>query len=139
MFSEKGSSYYEGVYDAILYEIERAKRLEDDRFKVVDLFGNRIADLVQHAPDYEFCGYQQFNCYIGGNLKVYRCCTTAYTKHGEVGDLKDQTLVEWFNSQQKHDSYKEFSAKSCNTCQFNGQNRVISYLTQEIPTHVNFV
>jgi hypothetical protein len=139
MFSEKGADYYGGLIDAIRHEIERAKELEDERFKVVDLFGDRIHDLEQHAPDYDFCGYQQFNMYIGGNLKVYRCCTTAYTKHGEVGDLKDQRLVDWFYSQQKKDSYGQFNARSCMTCQFNGQNRVINYLTVETPTHVNFV
>jgi MoaA/NifB/PqqE/SkfB family radical SAM enzyme len=139
MFSEKGSSYYEGLHDAIRFEIGRAKELEGERFKVVDLFGDRIHDLEQHAPDYEFCGYQQFNMYIGGNLKIYRCCTTAYTKHGEVGDLKDQTLVSWFHSQKKKDSYREFDARSCMTCQFNGKNRVINYLVGEPPLHVEFV
>ncbi len=139
MFSTEGPAYYEGLHDAIRYEISRCKQLEDERFKIVDLFGDRIHDLEQHAPDYEFCGYQQFNCYIGGNLKVYRCCTTAYTHHGEVGDLKGQRFADWFYSQQKKDSYGNFDARSCMTCQFNGQNRVIAYLTGETPTHVNFV
>lgn len=139
MFSTEGASYYDGVYDNIKAEIERIKELATDEFSVVDLFGDRIADLVQHAPDYEFCGYQQFNCYIGGNLRVYRCCTTAYTQHGEVGDLTHQTLASWFYSKQKKDAYDSFDARSCSTCQFNGKNRVINYLVQIDPTHVNFV
>jgi MoaA/NifB/PqqE/SkfB family radical SAM enzyme len=139
MFSTEGASYYEGVYDDIKAEIERIKTLATDEFDVVDLFGDRISDLVQHSPDYEFCGYQQFNCYIGGNLRVYRCCTTAYTKHGEVGDLTNQRFASWFYSQQKQDAYAQFNARTCNTCQFNGKNRVISYLIDAEPTHVNFV
>lgn len=139
MFSTGGVEYYRDVEDSIRSEIARAKTLETPSFRVVDLFGDRIADLTQHAPDYEFCGYQQFNMYIGGNLKVYRCCTTAYTLHGEVGDLSNQRLSDWFYSEAKRAGYADFDARSCHTCQFNGKNRVISYLKQADPLHVNFV
>ncbi len=138
MFSTEGAAYYDGVYDDIKAEITRIKTLETETFKVIDLFGNRIADLVQHAPDYEFCGYQQFNCYVGGNLHVYRCCTTAYTLHGDVGDLTNQSFAKWFYSEEKKKKYAEFDARSCQTCQFNQKNRVINYLVNQEPTHVNF-
>ena len=138
MFSTEGAAYYEGVEHAIRAEIEKIKTLATPEFAVVDLFGDRIADLVQHAPDYDFCGYQQFNMFVGGNLKVYRCCTTAYTRHGEVGDLTNQSLASWFYSEQKRDAYGTFNARTCHDCQFNRQNRVINYLVGE-PIHVNFV
>jgi MoaA/NifB/PqqE/SkfB family radical SAM enzyme len=139
MFSKEGSAYYDGIHESIRREVARCKELESSAFQVIDLFGDRIADLEQHAPDYDFCGYQQFNCYIGGNLKVYRCCTTAYTLHGEVGDLKDQRFADWFYSQSKKDKYKDFCARSCDVCQFNSKNRTIEYLVGETPLHVNFV
>ena len=138
MFSTAGQSYYDGVEHAIRAEIVKIKTLNSPEFAVVDLFGGRIADLVQHAPDYDFCGYQQFNMYVGGNLKVYRCCTTAYTLHGEVGDLKDQTFASWFYSQQKFKAYEDFNARSCEFCQFHGKNRSVLYMIGE-PQHVNFV
>lgn len=139
MFSTEGTKPYEGIYDDIRAEIDKIKTLEQPGFAVIDMFGNRISDLVQHAPDYEFCGHQQFNVYIGGNLRVYRCCTTAYTRHGEVGDLTNQRFASWFYSQQKQAAYENFNAKSCSVCQFNGRNRVIDYLRGEQPLHVNFV
>ena len=139
MFSTEGAAYYDGVYDKIKAEIERVKTIATPEFSVVDLFGDRINDLVQHAPDYDFCGYQQFNMYVGGNLKVYRCCTTAYTRHGEVGDLTHQRLASWFYSHQKDDAYASFDARTCKTCQFNGKNKVIGYLKDGNPLHVNFV
>lgn len=138
MFSTQGAAYYRDL-PAIRERIERVKELQTDSFRVVDLFGDRITDLVQHAPDYEFCGYQQFNMYVGGNLKVYRCCTTAYTAHGEVGDLSNQRLSSWFYSSQKARNYNNFDARSCLTCQFNSKNRVINYLRDGEPLHVNFV
>ncbi len=139
MFSKDGDAYYEGIHDEIKAEIRAAKTLESDSFKVVDLFGDRISDLKQHAPDYDFCGYQQFNCYIGANLKVYRCCTTAYTAHGEVGDLSHQTFSGWFDSEAKRKAYADFNARSCNVCQFNNKNRTISYMVDPAPVHAQFV
>lgn len=139
MFSTDGETPYADIDGAIRDEVARACELESPSFKVVDLYRDRLSDLRQHAPDYDFCGYQQFNCYIGGNLKVYRCCNTAYTLHGEVGDLKERTFKDWFHSEEKKAKYANFCARSCTTCQFNNKNRVINYLTQEAPTHVNFV
>jgi MoaA/NifB/PqqE/SkfB family radical SAM enzyme len=139
MFSTDGAGYYEGIYDEIKLHIAEAKGLEDGEFSVVDLFGDRISDLVQHAPDYEFCGYQQFNVYIGANLKVYRCCTTSYTKHGEVGDLSDMRFIDWHRYPARRLDYALFDARTCQVCQFNRQNRVINYLMEPRPLHVDFV
>lgn len=138
MFSDQGAAYYGDDLPAIRKEIEVAKALTDARFQVVDLFGDRIADLVQHAPDYDLCGYQQFVLYLGGNLKVYRCCTTAYTRHGEVGDLTNQSLATWFYSPEKRAAYADFNARSCHTCQYNKVNRIVNFLVGE-PIHVNYV
>ena len=140
MFSKMGAGHYEDVYEDIKERITTARdKYETATFKVVDLFGDRIDDLVQNAPDYKFCGYQQFNCYIGANLKVYRCCTTSYTPQGEVGDLTDRAFAEWFDSDEKFKAYEEFDASTCQVCQFNDRNRTINYLLQVNPLHVNFV
>jgi len=139
-FSKDGSGPYKDRYEEIRHDIGRARAaFEDENFRVVDLFGERVSDLDQGAPDYEFCGYQQFNCYIGGNLRVYRCCTTSYTHHGEVGDLRDKTFADWFHSAAKRQAYSDFDARTCNLCQFNVKNRVIRYLTDKKPLHVDFV
>lgn len=138
MFSTQGDRYYEDAIPAIEDMISKAMSYQDSTFHVVDMFGDRITDL-QQAPDYAFCGYEQFNMYIGGNLKIYRCCTTAYTLHGEVGDLSNQRLLDWFASAQKREAYGTFDARSCQVCQFNGKNRAILYAIDPAPTHVNFV
>lgn len=135
MFSEAGADYYG-------YEIERgiseqrvcAKTLEDGTFKLVDFFDDRIGDLQQAAPDYSFCGYQQFVTYIGGDQKIYTCCTNAYTPHGEIGDLREQRFSEWIASTRRYD----FDAKSCHHCQYNGVNRTVNFMLSK-PAHVDFV
>jgi len=138
MFSKEFMAPFEDIYETIKLKIDAARRTyEDDAFKVVDLFGNRLDDLQQHAPDYPICGYQHFNVYIGADLKVYRCCTTAYTDHGEVGDLSNQSFLEWYS--EAGPKYKDFDARSCSVCQFNGKNKAINYLVGPKPLHVEFV
>ena len=138
MFSEQGSKYYSGLVSIIEEIIEDSKGFETEDFKIVDLFSRRMADLDQGSPKHEFCGYQNFTVYIGGDQKVYRCCTTSYTKHGEVGDLSKSTFKEWLISWEKKELYEKFDARSCHHCQFHSQNDVINYLVSE-PTHVDFV
>lgn len=135
MFSNLGAGYYNGIYDDITVLRAEAKKLNGDGFKVVDFFGERINDLELESPDYDFCGYQQFVLYIGGDQKVYTCCTNAYTTHGEIGDLRDQSFAEWVASYRRYD----FNAKGCHHCQFNDKNKLINYLLDPAPPHVEFV
>lgn len=135
MFSNMGAGYYAGILDAVNVERKRAKALEDETFKVVDFFGDRVQDLEQHAPDYSFCGYQQFTVYVGGNQKVYTCCTNAYTTHGEIGDLKNMRFADWVRDTRR----LGFNARTCHDCQFNQANRVLNYMVNPAPAHVDFV
>ena len=135
MFSESGADYYDGLVDQINEQRAAARALVDDRFRLVDFFDNRVEDLKQAAPDYSFCGYQQFVAYIGGDQKIYTCCTNAYTPHGEIGDLHEQRFADWIASRRRFD----FDARSCHHCQYNGTNRVISYMVDKAPPHVEFV
>ncbi len=134
MFSYRGASYYDGLVETIEIQRVKARALETERFKIVDLFSARVEDLRQHAPDYPFCGEQQFVLYIGGNQKVYRCCTNAYTAHGQIGDLSGQRFADWLAGTRRYD----FDARSCHHCQFNDKNRVVNYLIGQ-PAHVDFV
>lgn len=135
VFSHEGSGRYTELRGKIAEQRREAKTLETEKFRVVDMFGDRIEDLDQGAPDYSFCGQQQFVLYIGGDQKVYRCCTNAYTKHGEIGDLSQQRFREWIKGNRRYD----FNAKSCHHCQFNEKNREIAYMLDPGPAHVNFV
>ncbi len=135
MFSNGGELYYAGVESAIDECRREAKKLEDDTFKIVDFFSSRVEDLRQKAPEYSFCGEQQFVLYIGGDQKVYTCCTNAYTTHGEIGDLKEQSFATWMKAHRRYD----FDARGCHHCQFNDKNKVINFMLDKKPAHVAFV
>jgi MoaA/NifB/PqqE/SkfB family radical SAM enzyme len=126
MFSTLGASYYDGI---------KVRVPELEGLEIVNCFPDRIADLEQGAPDYDFCGQQQFSLYIGGDQNVYTCCTNAYTTHGKIGDLKEQRFRDWLL---KYDR-RQWDSRSCHHCQFNGKNRLINYLLAPRPEHVDFV
>jgi MoaA/NifB/PqqE/SkfB family radical SAM enzyme len=132
VFSSEGLGYYGDHLPAIWEAVEEAKAVSGDGFQVIDLFGRRIGDLEEGSPDDPTCNYQYLTVYIGGDLSVYRCCNTAYTRLGTVGSLKDQRFRDAVLD------YLPFDARNCTACQFIGQNRAIKALT-EPPMHAEFV
>lgn len=139
-FSNEDAGYYTDILPHAKERIEQATIFHDsDRFRVINMLPGRVEDLKQGAPDYAFCGYQQFNCYIGADLNVYRCCDTAYNDRGLTGSLKNQSFLDFWASQAKQTAYESFDARGCTRCAFNGKNRVINQLVDPAPAHVAFV
>lgn len=130
VFSSEGSSYYRSA-EEIRRVIDDTKAVHGDF--IVDLFGRRIGDLDAGSPDEAFCGYQYLTTYIGGDLGVYRCCNTAYTRIGKVASLENRRFADLFGG-----AIEPFDARQCRHCQFLGQNRVIA-ATQARPVHAEFV
>lgn len=138
VFSTDGDAYYGDLVPEIEAEIERSKAVRG--VNVISLFDRRISDLEAGRPQHEFCGYQYFTCYVGADLGVYRCCNTAYTTRGKMGDLVHQTFGEYLAALQ----LDGFDARGCQFCQFNGQNAAIRSAIDGMvpagqpPEHVNF-
>lgn len=130
-----GLAYYDGVLDEIMALMAETKALEDDTFKIANVFERRLEDLRIGRPEHPFCGQQLFSTFIGGDLKVYRCCNTAYSEHGEIGDLRQQSFKQWWHGV----SFEGFDARSCEHCQFIEKNEATAYLVQKQPAHVEFV
>jgi len=139
-FSTEMADYYKGWEGLAQSEVSHAARLHADKdFAVIDMLGQRQQDLLQGHPSSAFCGYQHLNVYIGGDQKVYRCCNTAYNDLGFVGSLKDQTFSEFWASEAKVAAYRDFDARACEHCAFNGKNELLRYLVDKAPLDVDFV
>ncbi len=109
------------------------------RFKIFNLFDERINDLKQQRPDYSFCSYMNLNVYIGGDLKLYRCCTTAYNDQGEYGSISGKRFKDVWESTAKKEDFKKFDASSCARCMFNNKNRFVNYVISPDAVHVNYI
>lgn len=135
VFSKEGLAFYpEEIIPKIVHNIKMAKRLQSPEFEVLDLFGRRMGDLEGGRPTDRFCGYQYFTTYIGGDLNVYRCCNTAYTELGKIGNLNGERFADLMA---RH-PHAGFDATRCQFCQFRGQNEIINDMLKP-PDHENFV
>ena len=125
MFSTEDEKPFVEIYDEITEMVRDCKELSNDSFTVYDNFGSRYADLAQHNPDYKLCPYQYYTTYIGGDLRVYRCCVLAYNRRGLVrgGDLRGQRFSDFWNSDERKRDFDSLNAQGCPRCQFNGKNR----------------
>lgn len=137
IFQPEDKEYFDTFYQDAATRCETAASLATPTFQVINMFGDRLSDLELKYPDYEFCGYQHFNTYIGADLNVYRCCVLAYNTRGIIGSLKEQTFANlWARNAPK--AFHGFDASECPRCQFNNKNREI--LRAMIPPpHVNFI
>lgn len=138
VFQPNNEAYFSDFFEEARELCRQAAELSDSRFRVSNMFGNRIDDLRQGHPDYKNCGVMQFTSYLGDDMNLYRCCNTAFNERGLIGSIKNQRLKELWFSQAKQDDFNRFDARGCERCQFHAKNKVINSVLQE-PVHANFV
>ena len=139
VFQNDEERFYDGIHDEVVKQIETTSCLNDDKFKVINNFNSRYADLEQGTPDYHKCGYMNFTTYIGGDQHVYTCCVNAYNKKGQIGSIKEMSFKDLWDSQHKQEFFGNFDAKNCTRCMFNDKNRAINQLLVDPQSHDNFV
>jgi len=140
VFQPEDADYFATFYEEARDDARAAvEKYGSSEFKVFNLFGDRLGDLEQKNPEYEFCAFQQFQCIVGGDQNVYRCCNTAYNPVGFLGSIKEQSFKELWESREKRGLIENFDARSCERCMFNSKNRFINYLIDDEPDHVNFI
>jgi radical SAM protein with 4Fe4S-binding SPASM domain len=139
-FSAQEERLFEPFHEQATALAQRAEQLTNNSFTVFNRFTEKLSDLRSKRPDYDICGYQYFTTYIGADLNVYRCCVTAYNDAGLIGSIQDQTFAELWMDSARVQNMNEFSARSCERCQFNAPNRVLDYaLRPQDPGHHEFV
>lgn len=102
-FGPGGNGYYAPGTLARAEEQARAAEAEfnDDDFAVHNLIGERVLNQTATVQDYEPCYTMRLLCVIGGDAKVYSCCTLAFNPSGELGDLRKEPFTELWARQQR--------------------------------------
>lgn len=137
----EGFQYFHGWLEETQELCKEAEKLSDDNFHVFNLFGTRVQDNFEEIQDYNICYAQEFNTYLGPNLSLYRCCVQSFNNMGFIGSIKDQSLKELWNSQEKFDKFDNHCpAKHCkHPCLAKNKNLFLEYLTKLNPKHINFI
>ena len=151
MFNPDDEKPYIPIWKEIQEQAEMAKEEGRDNFQVIDRTQERFDEFAQQnegAIDYDFCAFQNFTNYVGGDLNVYRCCQWAFNPRGLIGSIKDRTLKELYDSPEKKEDFKSFISRGCKKCQFNNTNNAVNAhlanptetpLLSTEPFHANFV
>lgn len=139
MFSPDEDEPFVGIYDEVRESVAEAKRrYEDEQFAVYDLFKARVQDLSDKHPEYVACPYMRENAYVGGDQNVYTCCILAYNKRGLIGSIKTRRFDELWESRERKDLMDKWDSRGCPRCMYNDKNRIMNYLLDDAPPHVEF-
>ncbi len=142
LFSNETEEYHKNFKDEVIEKLDELGRsLNDDSFKIIDLYTSDFDNYEVFKRTYSRCPIKEFVCIIAANSKVYYCHDKAYLSDGCVCDLKDQSFEEGWNSEEVTRKFKEFDAlKVCKQhCVYDSRNVLInSYLDMDL-NHVNFV
>ena len=142
LFSNDTEEYHKDIKDGVIATLnELGDRLNDDKFKIIDLYTSDFDNYEVFKRTYSRCPIKEFVCVIAANSKVYYCHDKAYLSDGCVCDLQNQSFEEAWNSDEVTRKFKEFDAmKICKQhCVYDSRNVLInSYLDMDL-NHVNFV
>jgi len=129
---------FDGIWDGVVEQIEKAKELQTDNFKVF-AFSNRIKDIARQTRG-GFCHYHNFTTAVGANGGLYPCCYFKYIPEFNLGNLKEQSFKEIWEGE-KRKKFIETTAQDCPaSCWMTEKNSFARYLTlnqDEVP-HLNF-
>lgn len=134
----KKEKIFDKIWNEVVEQIETAKELQTDDFKVF-AFSNRIKDIARQTRG-GFCYYHHFTAAIGANGSLYPCCYFKYMPEFNFGNLKEQSFKEVWEAE-KRKKFIETVAKDCPaSCWMTEKNSFARYLTlneEEVP-HLNF-
>lgn len=120
-FTEKFLDFYSlgsvGSRDKVIETAKelaaKAKQLyEDDKFKVYNLFDERIQNIEEKGQNYSYCMEKEVVCVIGGDEKVYTCCSWAFHPNGLIGDIKDKRFKDLWFGEDTSKFFKQHDAKT---------------------------
>jgi MoaA/NifB/PqqE/SkfB family radical SAM enzyme len=99
-FGPGGNGYYDaGVLDgAEAAAKEASAQLDDVGFAVIDRISERRQGQASAVQDYHACPASELLCVIGGDSKVYHCCTLSFHPDGLIGDLAERGISEIWRS-----------------------------------------
>lgn len=139
VFQNDGVEYFREFHGETRDLCEEAKALTTARFRVFDLFGERLNDLQQESPNYSRCWFHEVSTYVAADLNVYDCCVVAYNQLGLIGSIREQSLKDLWTAPETHDRLRTYDARQCPRCMYNGKNQAISYMMHPNPPHVAFI
>lgn len=134
--------YHELFKDEVTKILEKAgQELSDDKFRIINLYTDDFQDSVVFERQYSECPVKEFVCVVAANSKVYYCHDKAYLSDGRVCDLKKQSFINAWNSDEVTKLFSGFDAKKCckQHCVYDSRNELINSFLHMDLNHINFI
>jgi hypothetical protein len=128
-----GEAYFRPFVASAIARCRLAEGLTGAGFTVFNQFTGRLSHM--NRPEQKTCWHQQISPFIGGDQRLYRCCNTAYTQAGLLGDLTRQSFEQLWTSDAKLDAVESFDARNCHYCVFKDKNAAAARLVAEPTGH----
>ncbi|MBO6520563.1 MAG: radical SAM protein [Rhodospirillales bacterium] len=130
--------YHRKLAGVVAAEIEQARRLESETFRIVDHY-HEMEDRFEKS--YGSCPYLQFLTVIGADCAVYTCQDKAYTESGKLGSIAKQSFRELWESDALRERVHALDpSKRCrHHCVSHAKNQALHELLSLDPDHVPFV
>lgn len=143
-FGPEGNDYYtdKDALERAFCDAERAKaELEDDRFQVNDLLRERFENQGEPVQNYHRCLAKDVMAYVGGDSRVYTCCTLAFHPSGLVGDLKKKRFKDLWFSPEVVEMYANLDPRRvCRlACLYEKRNKEMLRIVEPPKLHENFI
>lgn len=131
---------FEYNWEDVRYDIEECLKHATDNFHV--LFSKHKYDMMERQDfgrDYGKCYGHQFASVVSANGKMYLCChLRGYEKYC-LGDLKKNSFLEIWNSNQRKKAVENINFKDCiPLCRCNTFNQILWNISNP-QNHINFL
>ncbi len=124
---ENFCEYHEPFKQLVIEQIEKARELTDENFRVYDTYENDFKLSGIKKRTYIKCFIQEIVPVIGADCNIYDCHDRAYTIDGKIDSIKDKSFKKAWFSKKTAERFKTFNAiKRCkHHCTYDARNKLI--------------
>lgn len=114
VYLEGFNEYHLPIKEAVEVQLSALQGICDDRFTINSFYDIDSASKKPSRP-FSRCLYMQTVPVVGADLGVYACHNTAYSKHGLIGSIRDQSFRDLWFSEAAAKIFAEFNPSAvCN-------------------------
>lgn len=123
---------------SVIKQIKKGKKdFESNNFKIFDKVSGRREE-ISADRSYSSCSFKDLSTNLGADLNLYTCCFGKYNPSHYIGSLKEIGFSElWFSHRKEF--LEKFDISNCPPCWYGKTNKILEYLIQKNPPHVNFI
>ncbi len=133
--------YHEPFKKSVIDQINKAKELNDDRFRVIDKYEGDFENALVFHRKYDKCYINKIFCVIAADSKVYFCHDKAYVASGVVGDLKNRSFKDMWFDPDVIKRYEKFDpcVECDHHCVYDDRNELLNTFFSLDKKHINFI